>query len=229
MLFSRHSINCSLALFSVLLGAANFAVAGTITSIVPTPPYYGGLIDPPGPSATGANFAGAELIDAYGNNAYNVGVAFWSQSGDFAGGASAPGFTISLSGDSRSQAFQITNTGNAYLYWLDINAAAFTNANVVFDVSSSVAYGSTTDSMNGVVNYRQPEYIVGQPASSSTPYFSEVFIQFDQPGLSPGASATIFADADVATPEPGTAALMAAAFIILTLLTGRTIRSSQQQ
>ena len=229
MLYSRYSINCPLALFGILLGAANLAVAGTITSNVPTPPYYGGLINSPGPSATGANFAGAEVIDAYGRNIYNVGVVFWSQSGDFAGGAGTPEFTVSLSGDSRSQAFQITNTGNAYLYWLDINVAAFTNANVVFDVSSSVAHGSTTDSINGVVNYRQPEYVIGQPTSSSTPYFSEVFIQFDQPGLSPGAGATIFADADVVTPEPGTAALMAAALTFLTLLTGRTIRSSQRR
>jgi hypothetical protein len=47
------------------------------------------------------------------------------------------------------------------------------------------------------------------------PYYLDLSIGFDRPGLSPGASASFFADTDIYTPEPETAALATIAILLL--------------
>ncbi|HJU11672.1 MAG TPA: hypothetical protein VJ728_12385 [Candidatus Binataceae bacterium] len=88
-----------------------------------------------------------------------------------------------------------------------------------FDTSSGLGYGTTTDSTNGAALYGfeafAPPWPSGPPFNMQTPYYLDLSIGFDRPGLSPGASASFFADTDIYTPEPETAILTAIAILLL--------------
>jgi hypothetical protein len=144
---------------------------------------------------------------------------------------------ISLNGDSHSQPFQITNTGTTHLQNIGISLAS--GGESVFDVSSHLANGSTTDAMNGTVTYSAPAYPRGCADCISllqrglplpdTSYYDGFTLRFDGPGLSPGASATVFADVDVILPEPRSASMFATGVVFLILLRAGSLAVKQRR
>jgi hypothetical protein len=182
--------------------------------MVPDPKFsspYGDINQPSNTDADGADLAGATVIyESFIGNAYYQTQAQWIATGQSSGGISTPNLTIALAGDSRSHSFQISNTGSVPVNYISIYIDEV-KTRAVFDISQ-LGFGSTTDTTNGNLLYGEAAYINSNVPYGTTPpytpFYLEITIALDRPGLSPGANATFFASADFVAPEPGPAVLI---------------------
>lgn len=212
----------SLPLLSMVFSTGSWA--GTITSTPPNPVPIIYTIGQIGAPATGGDLGRAPVFYQYqlGPDSYSGTLTYWAKLGSASGGISTAELNVTLSGSSYSQPFEITNVGTHRITFVEIGLSAVP-VGAVFDTSSGLAYGSTTDGTDGTVIYSNAA-LSSTVSPSNTPYYFKIDLYFSGSGLSPGASASLFANVDQITPgpgtapEPGTATLTVAAVVFLGVL-----------